>query len=230
MLSWFKRRSEPVLKSPVAEVVRENIDIAAHLAAYGADQPDAGVGFNSKRFGEFAAGVMWNCSLQIFDRISQDPALANSFNTCGNDLLFLECIIFPPIAVMTLEQKQLLRETVEFESFYEVLESIYSDLETYFSSEKSALPEFQQQRVEFYMYMEGVEDWFKALCSRFYQLLRARSQCPDGRIDAELTPRHPMLEGDLSDSLSVQQIAESELARAIEYMQRVNYEYSEDAQ
>lgn len=229
MFSWLQRRKKPVLRSPVADVVRENFEIATHMAKFGADQPEAWIMFDEKRFSEFAVGVMWNCSLRIFDRIGEDRNLVEEFDNCGGDLLFLECAIFPPLAVMVLEREDLLGQTGDFEAFYEVLEAIYSDLETYFSGDKSAMPEFQQQRIELYMFMEGVEDWFKAVCSRFYQVLLARSRCRDGALDVELKPVHPMLEGNFSTSLGVQLIAESELSDAIDRMKGVLYEFSEDA-
>ena len=121
MFSFLKRKPVRKLYSPISEVVRENVEIEAHLEKFRANETDAWVGFEKKQFPIFAAGIMWNCSLRIFDRISSDPALAAEFDSCGGDLLFLECAIFPTIAIMTLEKKELLGSTVEFESFYDCL-------------------------------------------------------------------------------------------------------------
>lgn len=222
------------LHSPVAELVRQTIDIQAHLEKFGANEPDAALSFNRKQFNEYAAGIMWNCSLNIFDRISDDEFLVEEFSFCNGNLLFIECAIFPSLAIISLTQNGYLdtlsdsSPSVEFEGFYEVLEIITSNLETYYDSFKEDLPEFQQQRVEHYFFIEDAVDWFKAICSMFYMVFRARSLEDTSNISSELVLVQPELEGRFGIWTAVQNIAESELNSALEKLKLVIYEYSED--
>jgi len=229
MFSLFKSKPKPRLRSSIADVIRGNYQIESHLNKYNARASDSWADFDKKLFPEFAAGIMWGCSLEIFDRIADDLYIVSEFNHCDGDLLFLECAIFPPIAIMVLENNGKLGNTTEFESFHEVLETIYADLELFYRAQKHNLPEFQQQRIEQYMHIENVDDWFKAVCSMFYQLFRARSNSINTDVASELKPVHPMLEGNFEVCMSVQSIAEASLDNAIKYMKNVIYEFSEDA-